>query len=65
MRGDEREAVLNRVRHRLVHGFVELLADLPALFANMNGIDFDGNGAPDVAYGSAYIGLTYDGMTAR
>lgn len=31
---------------------------LPGLFANMSRIDFDADGAPDGAYGSAYIGLT-------
>jgi len=30
---------------------------LKRLFANMNGLDFDGNGKPDTAYGAAYIGL--------
>lgn len=37
-----------------------LLADVPgrvALLANMNGLDFDGDGQADGAYGSAYIGL--------
>lgn len=43
--------------------FARLLAGepgLPGLFANMNGIDFDGDGAPDRAYGVGYIGLTSD-----
>lgn len=39
-------------------GYAALLADLPALFANMSRIDFDGDGSPDAAYGTAYIGLT-------
>ncbi|MCB9674773.1 MAG: L,D-transpeptidase [Alphaproteobacteria bacterium] len=30
---------------------------LAALFRSMNGIDFDGDGVPDGAYGTAYIGL--------
>jgi hypothetical protein len=30
---------------------------LRRLFANMSSLDFDGNGKPDRAYGSAYIGL--------
>ncbi|MFT5682224.1 MAG: hypothetical protein ACI8RZ_003142 [Myxococcota bacterium] len=38
--------------------YAALLADLPSLFANMSRIDFDGDGAPDAAYGTAYIGLT-------
>lgn len=32
-------------------------AGLVALFTNMSGLDFDGDGAPDGAYGPAYIGL--------
>lgn len=31
---------------------------LVQLFQNMNGLDFDGNGSPDQAYGDGYIGLT-------
>lgn len=31
---------------------------LVQLFQNMNGLDFDGNGNPDQAYGDGYIGLT-------
>ena len=38
--------------------YAALLADPVALLANMNRIDFDGDGAPDRAYGSAYVGLT-------
>jgi hypothetical protein len=37
-----------------------LLTDLPQLFDNMNTLDFDGDGSPDRAYGSAYIGLASD-----
>ena len=33
---------------------------LARLFANMSGIDFDGDGAPDRAYGDAYVGLHSD-----
>lgn len=33
-------------------------AGLAKLFRNMNGIDFNGDGSPDGAYGSAYIGLS-------
>jgi hypothetical protein len=41
-----------------------MLADLPALWANMGRIDFDGDGAADGAYGPAYIGLSApDGVT--
>jgi len=36
--------------------------DLKTLFDNMNNIDFDKNGKPDRAYGTAYIGL--DSKTA-
>lgn len=38
--------------------YAALLADPVALLANMNRIDFDGDGAPDRAYGVAYVGLT-------
>lgn len=38
--------------------YAGLLADLPTLYANMSRIDFDGDGAPDRAYGAGYIGLT-------
>ena len=31
---------------------------LAGLFKNMNSIDFDGNGKPDRAYGSAYFGVS-------
>jgi len=31
---------------------------LSGLFENMNGLDFDGNGQPDGAYGVAYVGLS-------
>ena len=47
--------------------FAALLADthgLATLMGNMNGIDFDGDGQPDVAYGTTYIGLSAeDGRT--
>ena len=36
----------------------ELLGSLEGLFANMNRIDFDGDGQADGAYGDAYIGLS-------
>jgi len=38
--------------------YAALLADPVALLANMNRIDFDGDGASDRAYGAAYVGLT-------
>lgn len=41
--------------------YAALLADPVALLANMNRIDFDGDGAPDRAYGAAYVGLTAAG----
>ncbi|MBX2802045.1 MAG: L,D-transpeptidase [Myxococcales bacterium] len=44
--------------------FAELLADdagLRQLWRNMKGIDFDGDGLADAAYGSAYIGLAATG----
>jgi len=37
-----------------------LVADLRRLYANMSALDFDGDGAPDRAYGSAYVGLHSD-----
>lgn len=37
--------------------YVQSAAGLVRLFANMNSIDFDGNGKPDAAYGAGYIGL--------
>ena len=40
--------------------YASILNDLPTLFSNMSRIDFDGDGSPDSAYGSAYIGLTSD-----
>lgn len=38
--------------------YAALLADLPALYANMSRLDFDADGTPDRAYGAGYIGLT-------
>jgi len=34
-----------------------LVADLRKLYRNMSALDFNGDGTPDRAYGSAYIGL--------
>jgi len=43
--------------------FAALLSGEPGLsglFGNMSGIDFDGDGKPDRAYGEAYVGLRSD-----
>lgn len=41
----------------VLQGFVNGPAALARLWSNMDQLDFDGDGAPDHAYGSAYIGL--------
>ncbi|MCP4921679.1 MAG: L,D-transpeptidase [Proteobacteria bacterium] len=46
--GSEHDAVSDAVRPQL---------DLATVWSNMSGLDFDGDGAPDGAYGSIYVGL--------
>jgi len=65
-RGGTRNAVDPRVMARFSKDreYSSLLSGDPGLarlFANMNSIDFDGDGAPDAAYGTGYIGLTSEG----
>jgi len=54
----------NRARFAADPELAALLADtqgLAQLFVQMNGLDFDGDGAADQAYGVAYLGLDGEG----
>ena len=52
-------AVSDEVNHQdtVLQAFLKDRSALARLWANMDQLDFDGDGAPDHAYGSAYIGL--------
>lgn len=56
-------AIAPELRHRYARRGIDLGrgAKLQALFATMNDLDFDGDGKPDRAYGTAYIGLNGPG----
>lgn len=66
------DSKLNRVSTQLLHrykgdpkasSYLNSGDGLKRLFANMSGLDFDGNGKADTAYGAAYIGL--NGISER
>jgi hypothetical protein len=49
---------LRRYSKKVVGTYLSSPDALGRLFKNMNSIDFDGNGKPDGAYGSAYFGFS-------